>query len=84
METIKRSLVSYNVDLVYANSDTLHDRQISTDTGWEISLGRGLDIYKRPDDWLAIGATDFALRPCFQTTIIFHRLGQSCAAKQAA
>lgn len=84
LETIKRSLVSYNVDLVYTNSDTLHDRQISTDTGWEISLGRGLDIYKRPDDWLAIGATDFALRPCFQTTIIFHRLGQSCAAKQAA
>ena len=84
LETIKRSLVAYNVDLVYTNSDTLHDRQISTDTGWEISLGRGLDIYKRPDDWLAIGATDFALRPCFQTTILFHRLGQSCAAKQAA
>jgi hypothetical protein len=31
-------------------------------------------LNKRPDDWASIGVSDFALRPCHQTTIIFHRL----------
>lgn len=84
LETVKRSLAGYNVDLLYTNSSSLHDRQITTDTGWEISLGRGLDIYKKPDDWLAVGATDFALRPCYQTIIIFHRLGNAQSNKRSA
>ncbi|MEI6862056.1 MAG: MIT C-terminal domain-containing protein [Verrucomicrobiota bacterium] len=80
LETIRLSLKGHNVDFSYAASAKLHDRRISTDTGWEINLGRGLDFYKAPNDWLAVGATDFALRPCFQTTIIFHRLGQQAQA----
>jgi hypothetical protein len=84
LETIKRSLDGYNVAFEYSALSTLHDRQITTDTGWEISLGRGLDIYKCPEDWLAVGATDFALRPCFQTNLIFHRLGQAAATEQSA
>lgn len=84
LETIKRSLKSYNIEFAYLSSNTLHDRQIVTDHGWEISLGRGLDIYKRPDDWLSVGATDFALRPCYQTTIIFHRLGTGQTRKKSA
>lgn len=79
LETIKRSLAGYGVEMSYKASGTLHDRQIVTDTGWGISLGRGLDIYKRPDDWLAVGATDFAFRPCYETTIIFHRMGNGHA-----
>jgi len=82
LETIKRSLAGYNIDFSYTASSTLHDRQIIADTGWEISLGRGLDIYKRPDDWLAVGATDFALRPCYQIMIIFHRLGNGQEARE--
>ena len=84
LETIKRSLSGYGVEFSYSASGTLHDRQIVTDTGWEVSLGRGLDIYKKPDNWLAVGATDFALRPCYQTTIIFHRLGNRNAMKASA
>lgn len=74
LETVKRSLAGYNIDFSFEISTTLHDRQVTTDTGWEISLGRGLDFYKRPDDWLAVGASDFALRQCYETTLIFHRL----------
>jgi hypothetical protein len=84
LETIKRSLKGYNIEFTFSVSEKLHDRQIITDAGWEISLGRGLDIYKRPEDWLAVGATDFALRPCYQTTIIFHQLGKSQAKPKAA
>ena len=84
LETIRRSLKGYGVEFTYEASNTLHDRQIVTDTGWEISLGRGLDIYKRPEDFLAVGATDFALRPCYQTTIHFHRLGNGQAVGRTA
>jgi ATP-dependent Lon protease len=83
-ENIKRSLSAHNIELVYTSSSTLHDRQIVTDTGWNINLGRGLDIYKRPDDWSSVGASDFALRPCYQTTIIFHRLGSEQSAQASA
>ncbi|MFB8213180.1 BREX system Lon protease-like protein BrxL [Streptomyces anulatus] len=33
-----------NVDVSF--DDTIHDRSIVTDTGWEILLGRGLDIFQ--------------------------------------
>ena len=84
LETIKRSLSGYEIAFTYSVSNTLHDRQITTDTGWEISLGRGLDIYKRPDDWLSVGATEFALRPCYETTLIFHRLSTGHSRKASA
>lgn len=84
LETILRSLKGYNIEFSYTASNTLHDRQIITDTGWEISLGRGLDIYQRPNNYLAVGATDFALRPCFQTTIIYHRLGKGLSNQVSA
>ena len=32
-----------------------HDRELRTDTGWRIRIGRGLDIYQRPDSWIQIG-----------------------------
>lgn len=38
-----RVLVEYN----YNNSDALHARSITTDTGWKITLDRGLDIFQR-------------------------------------
>jgi ATP-dependent Lon protease len=84
LENIKRSLAGHHVDLSYTSSSTLHDRRIVTDTGWEISLGRGLDIYKKPTDWVSVGASDFALRPCHETSIIFHRLGSERPARRPA
>src|SRR5581483_1110682 len=35
------------VEYDYDKSDTLHARSITTDTGWKISLDRGLDIFQR-------------------------------------
>jgi ATP-dependent Lon protease len=37
-----------DVDLV--DSQTIHDRSITTGTGWKILLGRGLDIFQRTSD----------------------------------
>ena len=83
LESIDNSLKSFGVSLVREVSEAIHDRCIKASNGWEITLGRGLDIYKRPHDWLSIGASDFALRPCHQTDLIFHRLGESKLAKTA-
>ena len=37
-------------DVEFAEPQTIHDRSITTDTGWKILLGRGLDIFQRMSD----------------------------------
>lgn len=37
-------------DVEFAEPQAVHDRSISTDTGWKILLGRGLDIFQRTSD----------------------------------
>lgn len=37
-------------DVEFAERQAIHDRSISTDTGWKIVLGRGLDIFQRGND----------------------------------
>ncbi len=73
LESILLSLKGFGIVFTYSSSRTLHDRKIITDTGWEICLGRGLDIYRKPDDYCSVGATDFSLRPCYPTYISYHK-----------
>jgi ATP-dependent Lon protease len=40
--------IVFDVELV--ESTAIHDRSITTDTGWRILLGRGLDIFQRMND----------------------------------
>jgi hypothetical protein len=47
----------------------LHDREVRFSSGWTVKVGRGFDIYQRPDDWLQIGANDLDLSPCLETTV---------------
>lgn len=44
-DEIKESVADIGIDFTYEFKD-IHDRKIATDTGWEIILGRGLDIYE--------------------------------------
>jgi len=44
-DEIQESVSDLGIDLTYEFKD-IHDRKISTDTGWDIILGRGLDIYE--------------------------------------
>ena len=44
-EEIKESVADIGIDFNYEFKE-IHDRKISTDTGWDIILGRGLDIYE--------------------------------------
>ena len=71
--TIARSLEEHGIKLDVKTSATLHDRRIELDNGWIITLGRGLDFYQRPDDWLEIGASELNLRQCAETTINYRK-----------
>lgn len=67
--TIADSLKLFNVELVIRQNSNLHDREVRLSNGWNIKIGRGFDIYQRPEDWLHVGASDLALRPCLETNV---------------
>jgi ATP-dependent Lon protease len=67
--TIADSLKLLDVQLAIRINPRLHDREINLSNGWSIKIGRGFDIYQRPDDWLHIGSNDLDLRPCLETSV---------------
>ncbi|WP_235916478.1 BREX system Lon protease-like protein BrxL [Antrihabitans cavernicola] len=46
LSEIKDATEDAGIELTCEFAKNLHDRQISTDTGWRILLGRGLDIFQ--------------------------------------
>jgi ATP-dependent Lon protease len=72
--TVADSLKQFDVTLDIRENSALHDREVRLSNGWTIKIGRGFDIYQRPDDWLQIGANDLDLRPCLETDVnVFRR-----------
>lgn len=74
LEELRKSLLSHLISFDVKFSNTLHDRQIVLSNGWVIKIGRGLDYFKPPSGKFVLGACDFELRPCLETTVdIFHK-----------
>jgi ATP-dependent Lon protease len=73
LSELKQSLLEIDVVLDIELSETIHDREIRTDTGWIIKIGRGLDFYQKPESRFAIGANDYSLRRCLETKIDVFR-----------
>lgn len=67
--TIADNLKLLDVALEIKENATLHDREVRLSNGWSIKIGRGFDIYQRPDDWFQIGSNDLDLRPCLETNV---------------
>jgi hypothetical protein len=42
-------LLNVDINFTYEFDESIHDRHIKTDTGWNIVSGRGLDIFRRWD-----------------------------------
>jgi len=74
---LKQSLLEVDIVLDIQINEHLHDREIRLDNGWVIKLGRGLDIYQKPDSWYAIGASDFSLRKCLETKVDIFRVSST-------
>lgn len=74
METIRTSAAVAGIDFDYEFSDTIHDRSISADTGWFITLGRGLDVFQPFDtDWLDLRLRQQRYRQVKEFTIAYMR-----------
>jgi ATP-dependent Lon protease len=72
-KTLADSLADGGVEFVWRFDDKIHDRELRTDTGWHVRIGRGLDIYQRTDSWIQIGATNLNVRPCMETKVSIFR-----------
>ena len=70
-DDIKDDLAGYGIEFEYKFRD-FHDRCIKTDTGWTISLGRGLDMFEKYNP-LSIAASRQDMRKCKEFTATFMK-----------
>ena len=73
LERLKEGLQQDQIQLDYSIDDSLHDRWIEIDTGWHIVLGRGLDIFQKPEDRFTLGFLDQTKRSCKATRIVYTK-----------
>ena len=76
LEEVQASLEQDKVAMSYTFDASLHDRWIETDTGWRINIGRGLDIFQKPEGRFSLGFVDYTKRVCKATTISYHRVAK--------
>jgi len=70
LETLKRDLAkNHQIKFDWTRSETLHDREVIFSNGWTVKVGRGLDLYHKPENWSSVGAVDFNLRGCRHTKV---------------
>ncbi len=74
LNELKKGLSRDHIEFDYVLADNLHDRWVETDTGWRIILGRGLDIFQKPDDKFTLGFLDQRKRKCKATSITYTRV----------
>lgn len=71
LDDIKDDLASYGIEFEYKFRD-FHDRCIKTDTGWIITLGRGLDIFEKYSTY-SIASSRQDMRKCKEFTATFMK-----------
>ncbi len=71
LDDIKDDMASYGIDFDYSFRE-FHDRQIMTDDGWNISLGRGLDIYDKYNAYSVASGRQYR-RKCKEFRIIYMK-----------
>jgi ATP-dependent Lon protease len=69
---IQDSLAPMGINLTWTFED-LHDRHITTDTGWKIKLGRGLDIFEKVEGFFNTANVVQELRLCKNCEIGYLR-----------
>lgn len=74
-EELQSNLEQDRIIFTYNFDKDKHDRWIETDTGWRIILGRGLDIFQKPEGKFTLGFVDQTKRRCKATTITYIKSG---------
>jgi len=70
---LSANLEKYGVIFNWKFDSSVHDRKIWLDNGWAIHLGRGLDIFQKPESWYGLSEVDQTKRACRATEIIFMK-----------
>ena len=70
-DDIKDDLAGYGIEFEYKFRD-FHDRCIKTDTGWTITLGRGLDMFEKYNTY-SIASSSQEMRKCKEFTATFFK-----------
>ena len=71
LDDIKDDLATYGIDFEYKLRD-FHDRCIKTDTGWTITLGRGLDMFEKYNTF-SIASSRQEMRKCKDFMVTFMK-----------
>jgi len=68
-ESLEGSGIQFDYNITW---DSIHARSIKTDTGWKISLDRGLDIFQPPSNRFDLGRVNPEERRCkpFEVTYL--------------
>ena len=72
-EEVVESVSDLRINLSYKFEEH-HDRYIQTDNGWKIVLGRGLDIFQKPEGRFSIGDIDQSRRKCKACEITYFKV----------
>lgn len=74
LDTLARDLKGRGIQFSVERIPYLHDREFRFNNGWVVKIGRGLDIYQKPESWVSVEAEDFSLRRCCCTKVdVFFR-----------
>ncbi|MCC8071049.1 MAG: BREX system Lon protease-like protein BrxL [Bacteroidales bacterium] len=71
LDDLKDDLEGYGIKFEYKFRD-FHDRRILTDTGWIITLGRGLDIFEKYSPW-SVANSRQDKRKCKEFNIVYTK-----------
>ena len=71
LDDIKDDLASYGIEFEYKLRE-FHDRCIKTDTGWTITLGRGLDMFEKYNTY-SIASSRQDMRKCKEFMVTFMK-----------
>ena len=78
LDELASTFAQLGVNLTYEFRDTLHDRSITSDTGWEVLPGRGLDIFQKfvDGDWLNPLLRHQQLRRVKECKVTYRRVSE--------
>ena len=73
LDMLQESLKELGITFAWKVDENIHDRKVRLDNGWIIKVGRGFDIYQRPENWFSVGSQTHELRPCLETEVDIYR-----------
>jgi len=71
---LQNNLVKHRIKFTFEFNAKIYDRSIESDNGWRIVVGRGLDIFQKPETWYGLGEFDQKKRKCRETEIDFIKV----------